>query len=92
MRATVNGSVVITAGSTFQSSALAAADRGTRRLSLTIQNNQTASDSCWLFIGATAASATRGNIDPTRARSVLHAILPLHSVGQYRGHLHFHVE
>lgn len=47
---TLNGSVVITVGNTFQV-ALAA---GVRR-SLTIQNN-TASDSCWVYIGAGSAT------------------------------------
>ena len=53
-RGTVNGSVVIVTGNTFQT-VLAA---NPRRLSLTIQNNN-ASDSCWLFIGP-LASATKG--------------------------------
>jgi hypothetical protein len=56
-RTTVNGSVVIATGNTFQT-ALAAPTGGARRLSLTIQNNN-ATDSCWIYIGATA-SATKG--------------------------------
>lgn len=56
MRATVNGSVVIAAGNTFQT-VLAAAASPVRRNSLTIQNNN-AADSCWLFIGG--GSATKG--------------------------------
>lgn len=51
---TVNGSVIIATGNTFQT-ILAA---NPRRRSLTIQNNN-ATDSCWIFIGATA-SATKG--------------------------------
>lgn len=57
MRATVNGSVVITAGNTFQQ-VLAALTGNNRRNSITIQNNN-ATDSCWVFVGATA-SATKG--------------------------------
>lgn len=49
---TVNSSVVITTGNTFQT-ILAARNRQ----SLTIQNNN-ASDSCWVFVGA--GSATKG--------------------------------
>jgi hypothetical protein len=56
MRATVNGSVVIATGNTFQT-ALAAATAAARRNSLTIQNNN-ATDSCWIFIGS--AAATKG--------------------------------
>jgi hypothetical protein len=54
---TVNGSIVITAGNTFQQ-VLAALTGNNRRRSLTISNNN-ATDSCWLFIGPTA-SATKG--------------------------------
>lgn len=57
VRATVNGSIAITTGNTFQQ-VLAVLAQNARRLSLTIQNNN-ATDSCWLFIGATA-SATKG--------------------------------
>jgi hypothetical protein len=62
MRGTLNGSVAITTGNTFQS-ILAAPTGGTRRLSLTIQNNQTTTDNCWLFMGATASA--------TKATSIL---------------------
>lgn len=59
-RATLNSSVVITTGNTFQS-VLAAPSGGSRRLSLTIQNNN-ASDSCWITFGAIGATAiTVGN-------------------------------
>jgi hypothetical protein len=65
--ATVNGSVTITTGNTFQT-VLAAVTGGfpvfnpggipTGRRSLTIANNN-ATDSCWLFIGSgTAAKGT----------------------------------
>jgi hypothetical protein len=54
---TVNGSVVIATGNTFQQ-VLAALTGNNRRRSITIQNNN-ASDSCWLYVGPTA-SATKG--------------------------------
>lgn len=57
-RSTVNGSVTITTGNTFQSVLSSNLGTATPRQSLTIQNNN-ASDSCWLFIGATAL-ATEG--------------------------------
>lgn len=53
-RGTVNRSVVITTGNTFQT-VLPAETNNARRQSLTIANNN-ASDSCWLFIGSTAAT------------------------------------
>ena len=55
-RPTVNSSVTIAAGNTFQT-VLAASTLNNRR-SLTIQNNN-ATDSCWVFIGP-LASATKG--------------------------------
>jgi hypothetical protein len=57
MRGTVNSSVVIATGNTFQQ-VLAALAQNARRNSLTIQNNN-ATDSCWLYVGPTA-SATKG--------------------------------
>lgn len=54
---TVNASAVITLGNTFQTVLAAKLDRQ----SLTIQNNN-ATDSCWIFVGATT---------PTKARSIL---------------------
>jgi hypothetical protein len=59
---TVNGSIAITAGNTFQQvlPAMPAGSGGSAgRRSLTIQNNQTTTDNCWLYIGPTA-SATKG--------------------------------
>lgn len=53
---TTNASIVIAAGNTFQQ-ALAAIVPPAQRRSITIQNNN-ATDSCWLFIGA--GSATKG--------------------------------
>jgi hypothetical protein len=50
---TLNGSVVIATGNTFQTVLTA----NNRRRSLTIANNN-ASDSCWIFIGS--AAATKG--------------------------------
>lgn len=54
---TLNGSAIIATGNTFQS-VLAAVTNVNKRKSLTIQNNN-ATDSCWIFVGATA-SATKG--------------------------------
>lgn len=61
-RATVNGSVVIATGNTFQTvlatSIGATVAANTVRQALTIENNN-ASDNCWLFIGSgTATKAT----------------------------------
>lgn len=53
---TTNSSIVITTGNTFQQ-VLAALVPPAQRRSLTIQNNN-ATDSCWLFIGA--GTATKG--------------------------------
>jgi hypothetical protein len=50
--ATTNGSVTIATGSTFQTVLTASSSRR----SLTIQNNNTNGDNCWLFIGAGAAT------------------------------------
>lgn len=58
-RATVNGSVVITTGNTFQT--ILSAVTNNSRKALTIQNNN-ASDSCWVFVGAAT---------PTKATSIL---------------------
>ena len=48
---TVNGSVTIATGNTFQTVLTA----NNKRRSLTIANNN-ASDSCWIFIGSAAAT------------------------------------
>lgn len=56
--ATTNSSAVIATGNTFQSVLAAVAAPPATRRSLTIQNNN-ATDSCWVFVGATA-SATKG--------------------------------
>ena len=58
-RATLNVAVTIATGNTFQSILTAVASGGNARQSVTIQNNNTNNDSCWLFIGPTA-SATKG--------------------------------
>lgn len=55
-RPTLNGSVTIAVGNTFQT-VLAAATLNNRR-SLTIQNNN-ATDSCWIVIGGALGSATK---------------------------------
>jgi hypothetical protein len=51
---TTNTPIVITLGNTFQN-ILAAVTNNNQRRSLTIQNNN-ATDSCWLFIGAGSAT------------------------------------
>lgn len=56
---TVNGSVTIATGSTFQSVLASSSNRQ----SITIQNNNTNGDNCWLFIGANASA--------TKATSIL---------------------
>lgn len=48
---TVNGSITITTGNTFQNILTASATRK----SLTIQNNNT-TDSCWIYIGSAVAT------------------------------------
>lgn len=54
--ATVNGSITITAGNTFQQVLAVIGAPPTPRRSITIQNNNTNGDNCWVFIGATATA------------------------------------
>jgi hypothetical protein len=56
---TTNGAVTITTGNTFQT-VLAKVSGGILRHSLTIENNNTNTDNCWIMfgIGVTAANAT----------------------------------
>ena len=56
---TTNGSVTITTGGTFQQALAAVSIPPAIRRSLTIENNNTNGDNCWVFLGATA-SATEG--------------------------------
>jgi hypothetical protein len=58
VRPTNKRSVVITTGNTFQTIIGALGDNESRN-SLTIQNNNT-SDSCWIVVGGTLGSATKG--------------------------------
>lgn len=56
---TVNGSVTITAGNTFQDILAAVAAPPAIRRSLSIQNNNTNGDNCWIYVGSgTATKAT----------------------------------
>lgn len=55
---TTNGSVVITAGGTFQTVLAALGAPPAKRRSLTIQNNNT-SDSCWIYIGSGSATEAK---------------------------------
>lgn len=65
-RSTLNSSVVITTGATFQP--VLASIIGTttaittQRQSLTIQNNNTNTDNCWIFIGSGTATAAKSII------------------------------
>lgn len=52
---TTNSSVTITTGNTFQTVLTAS----TTRHALTIQNNNTTTDNCWIFIGAGSATEAR---------------------------------
>lgn len=54
--ATTNSSAVIATGNTFQSVLAALGAPPAQRRSLTIENNN-ATDSCWIFIGATGSAA-----------------------------------
>ena len=64
---TINGSVVITTGNTFQTVLAAVSTGGVARRSLTIQNNNANSscqsantcDLCWVFIGAGTATEAK---------------------------------
>jgi hypothetical protein len=54
-RSTVNASVVITAGNTFQTVLASNLNTSIPRQQLTINNNN-ATDSCWIYLGAGAAT------------------------------------
>jgi hypothetical protein len=54
--ATVNGSVIIATGSTYQTVLAAVTGVTIARRSLTIQNNNITADNCWVFIGGGAAT------------------------------------
>lgn len=63
-RATVNDSVTIATGNTFQQVLASIVSTTTPpRQSLTIQNNNTSTDNCWVFFGTTA--------NATKATSIL---------------------
>jgi hypothetical protein len=74
---TVNGSITIATGNTFQQ-VLPALATGTSRRSITIQNNNSNTDSCWLFIGATASAtkATSILLAPGQAYTRYYPYLP----------------
>jgi hypothetical protein len=65
-RATVNSSVTIAAGNTFQQVLASNYGTSTQRQSLTIQNNNTNTDSCWVYLGTTA--------NATKAASIILAV------------------
>jgi hypothetical protein len=68
---TINRSVTIVTGNTFQQVLAATANTtDSNRKSLTIQNNQTSTDNCWIAFGSVAGVAiTAGNA--TKAESIL---------------------
>jgi hypothetical protein len=57
-KSTLNSSVTITSGNVFQQVLASIIGQRTQRQSLTIQNNNTNTDNCWVFLGTTA-NATR---------------------------------
>ena len=57
-RATTNGSATISSGNAFQSIVASIIGTTSARQSLTIQNNNTNGDNCWVYVGANA-SATK---------------------------------
>ena len=62
--ATTNSSTTITTGGTFQT-VLPALGTGAVRRSITIQNNNTGADNCWVFLGTGAATTARSILLPT---------------------------
>jgi hypothetical protein len=56
--ATINNSTTITTGGTFQT-VLPALGTGAVRRSITIQNNNTGTDNCWVFLGSGAATTAK---------------------------------
>lgn len=54
-RATVNGSVTISTGKTFQVALASILGTSTQRQALTIVNNNETGDNCWVFLGAASA-------------------------------------
>lgn len=58
-RGTLNSSVLITTGNTFQTVLASNFGTFTQRQALTIANNNTNTDNCWIFLGSgTATKAT----------------------------------
>lgn len=55
IQSTVNGSATITTGNTFQTLLASVIGTTTHRSSLTIQNNNTNGDLCWVYIGSGSA-------------------------------------
>lgn len=75
--ATTNSSAVITLGNTFQTILPALAGGSAPRRSLTIQNNQTSTDNCWIFVGS--AVATKGTsilLTPSQAYTRFYPLVP----------------
>lgn len=64
--ATLNSSVTIATGNTFQQVLASNILNTVRRQALTIQNNNTNTDSCWVYLGTTA--------NATKATSIILAV------------------
>jgi hypothetical protein len=58
-RSTINASVIITTGNTFQTILFGTINY---KASLTIQNNNTSADNCWIFLGAGTATEAKSII------------------------------
>lgn len=56
---TIDHSLAVTTGNTFQTAVPAAVWPGAPRLGLLIQNNNTSTDNCWVFPHATTASTAK---------------------------------
>jgi hypothetical protein len=62
-RSTLNSSVTVTTGNTFQQALASNITGAKERQALTVQNNNTSTDNCWVFLGTTASA--------TKATSIL---------------------
>jgi len=58
-RSTLNSSAVIAAGGTFQTVLASNFNTAVQRQALTIQNNNTSTDNCWIFLGSGSATVAR---------------------------------
>lgn len=71
-RSTINGSITITTGGTFQQILPSIAGTSTQRQALTIQNNNTNGDNCLVIFGTIAGVAiTVANANATSGKAIL---------------------